>query len=280
MATSGSFDFDLTTTQIIELAYKQINQLPDGQTLTNEQYDFGRKMLNVFVKSLRSEGIMLWQQDFITVPLTASTKVLGSDGNDYECIKSHTTAAENKPVTGAKYPTYWKKLTTSTASAWSSGVSATAINQVALNTNIFSIDDGMVRNIADETNTTMQKITKSEFIERFDSNSTGRPIQYYFKRQSTPQVFLDPIPDDATKYVLEFTANVFPEDHDNLSDNPDFFQEFHLALVFGLAELLAFQSGISGTQLRDIQNKAFRELEKAKYGDNETGNLSFSPRLR
>jgi len=33
--------------------------------------------------------------------------VIGSDGNDYYCIKAHTAAAADKPITGANYTTYW-----------------------------------------------------------------------------------------------------------------------------------------------------------------------------
>jgi type IV pilus assembly protein PilY1 len=33
--------------------------------------------------------------------------VLGTNGNNYTCIKNHTAAAENRPITGASWATYW-----------------------------------------------------------------------------------------------------------------------------------------------------------------------------
>jgi Tfp pilus tip-associated adhesin PilY1 len=33
--------------------------------------------------------------------------VLGTDSNNYTCIKDHTAAAENRPITGASWATYW-----------------------------------------------------------------------------------------------------------------------------------------------------------------------------
>jgi Tfp pilus tip-associated adhesin PilY1 len=33
--------------------------------------------------------------------------VLGTDGNNYTCIKDHTGAVENRPITGASWATYW-----------------------------------------------------------------------------------------------------------------------------------------------------------------------------
>tara|TARA_B100001142_G_C14337261_1_gene656382 strand:- start:1082 stop:1921 length:840 start_codon:yes stop_codon:yes gene_type:complete len=279
MALSGSFDFDVTTNDIIELAYKMINRLPDGQVLTSEQVATGKKVLNMFIKSLRADGIFLWQQDFLSVPLVASSVVLGSDGNDYECIRNHTASADTKPITGSQYTSYWKKLSTSAGSAWVDGTSYTSINELVLNTNIISIEDGIIRHVTDQTNTKMNKITKSEYINRFDSNSTGVPIQYFFKRETTPKVFLYPYP-ESTNYVIEFTVNRYPEDFDVLDNNPDFFQEWHEAIYMGLAERLAIQAGIVGQELRDIQAMAFRALEAAKYADNESGILSVSPRLK
>ena len=97
MAISGSSDFNLITNEIIELAYKSINALRDGDTLTGGQYSTGRKLLNMIQKNL---GLLLWNQEIITVNLTASSIVLGSDGVDYECIRNHTASTSNKPVTG------------------------------------------------------------------------------------------------------------------------------------------------------------------------------------
>ena len=280
MATSSSYDFDVTTNDIIEMAFKVINVLPEGQTLSNEQYDTGKKMLNMMVKLWRAKGVFLWKQDNITVALTASSKVRGTDNIDYECIRNHTAAAENKPITGAKYKTYWKKLTTAAASSWVSGTAYTNIGQVSLDTNIISLDDGMVRDTGDEINTQIHKITRTEYLNRFDSNNSGKPIQYYFKRETTPQLYIHPIPDSATDYVLEFVANTFPEDFDSSNNNPDFFQEWHEPLVLGLAERLALQNGVTGQELKDIQTRAFRSYEEAKYIDNESGGLQFSPQLR
>lgn len=33
--------------------------------------------------------------------------VIGTDGNDYYCILAHTATADNEPITGANFATYW-----------------------------------------------------------------------------------------------------------------------------------------------------------------------------
>ncbi len=48
--------------------------------------------------------------------------VVGTDGNDYRLISSHTAAAGNEPVTGASWATYWvSNGTTGSGVAWEAG---------------------------------------------------------------------------------------------------------------------------------------------------------------
>ena len=48
--------------------------------------------------------------------------VIGTDSSVYKCIKAHTAAAANKPVTGADYATYWEVTTTNGSGvAWATG---------------------------------------------------------------------------------------------------------------------------------------------------------------
>ncbi|MBI5749043.1 MAG: hypothetical protein HZA00_07940 [Nitrospinae bacterium] len=48
--------------------------------------------------------------------------IYGSDGNQYRCILSHTSAASNKPITGASWATYWVATGVATSSDnWVSG---------------------------------------------------------------------------------------------------------------------------------------------------------------
>lgn len=279
MSTSGSFDFNLTTNEIVELSNKMVNALPEGQVLSNEQYSTGKKMLNMMVKSWRSKNIFLWQTDLIAVPLVASSVVLGTDGVDYECVKRHLSETGNAPTTGSSYGSFWKKLATNSGSSWAAGTNYTTICNPTLNTNITDIGEGFLRVLSSETNTQLSKITQSEFLKRFDSNNTGQPIQYWFKREETPSVFLHPYPDSSTNYILEFSAYRFPEDMDTGADNPDFLQEWLEALTFGLAERLAPQNGIFGNDLRDIQKMASRALEDARSIDHETGSIFISPTI-
>lgn len=54
-------------------------------------------------------------------PLTVETQsvVVGSDSNDYSCIKSHTSSSDNKPITGSNYLLFWEAG--GSGSAWVTG---------------------------------------------------------------------------------------------------------------------------------------------------------------
>lgn len=54
--------------------------------------------------------LIIEQGTTFTLDLTImqSSSVVGTDGEDYRCILSHTAAAANKPTTGANYLTYWE----------------------------------------------------------------------------------------------------------------------------------------------------------------------------
>ena len=47
------------------------------------------------------------------------SKIIGSDGKDYDCILSHTSSANDYPITGVNYQTYWQASRTSgQGAAW------------------------------------------------------------------------------------------------------------------------------------------------------------------
>ena len=51
--------------------------------------------------------------------------VLGTDGLNYTCIKDHTAAAENRPITGASWATYWAQQGTG-GGTWVAGTGYSA----------------------------------------------------------------------------------------------------------------------------------------------------------
>jgi hypothetical protein len=91
MATSGSFDFNLTRDDAIEVAMRHCGRLADGQTPSaNELTDVG-KVLNAMLKSWPNEGTQLHlQQKIYLFPAVAT--------NDFTL---HQTAASSNECTTA-----------------------------------------------------------------------------------------------------------------------------------------------------------------------------------
>jgi hypothetical protein len=55
-------------------------------------------------------------------PIYTTTIVTGTDALYYLCIKDHTSAAANHPITGADYATYWQATTATPNTTWGTGV--------------------------------------------------------------------------------------------------------------------------------------------------------------
>ncbi len=49
------------------------------------------------------------------------TVITGTDSNTYTCITKHTSAASNRPITGASYTTYWRQSGDGSPAAWATG---------------------------------------------------------------------------------------------------------------------------------------------------------------
>lgn len=57
--------------------------------------------------------------------IDSQSEVIGSDALNYACIRSHTSATTNKPITGANWRLYWEQ-TGSSGSAWAADTAYTA----------------------------------------------------------------------------------------------------------------------------------------------------------
>lgn len=52
----------------------------------------------------------------------APSAVLGTDGNNYRCIKTHTSSASTHPITGGDWATYWVLDNTLDGTPWVDGM--------------------------------------------------------------------------------------------------------------------------------------------------------------
>jgi hypothetical protein len=272
MAQSGSRDFNQTRQTIIEDALDIVG--PDSPT--NDQIVKAARSLNRMLKMWQAEGTSPWAIEWTTQTLTASDEVVGTDGNDYKCIRNHTSSSDNKPITGANYTTYWEATgETGSGGTWATSTAYTSLNQYALATTIIGVDEGaFVRN--NGTDTQMTPLTRAEYLRLANKTSEGTPIQYWFDRQHTPQIYLYPFPDDTTD-VIHLPVVRKLQDLDSQSDNPDLSEEWLMALVWGLAVEEAPKFGISVQEQQWLQTKAERYKNLAIRGTDDQGDLFIVP---
>ena len=276
--TSGSYDFYLTTNQYIELAYTQIGLKRQNQSLTPEQYETGRNILNAMVKSWATDNIFIWNLDWFTLPLHDSD-IRNVNGVDYQCIRNHISSLENQPGVGATQGSYWEALSSNSAVPWAVDNNYVTAGNYYLNNEIIGIECARIKE-NDGGYTLLHPFSESDFFSLGSPNTTGQTTRYYFRKKKTPEVFLYPVPDNTTDYSIEFSAYRYPQDFDSNGNYADFLQEWSEALYMGLAVRLAVQNGIFGQRLQDLKVLAEEAKENARACDHESGDFFIKPALR
>ena len=282
MSLSGSSNFNLNTTEICTAALKNLGAIEDGESISNDQLSEARKQLNVMVKQWRADNVMLWKETWLTYPFTTSSTVL-SGGVDYRCIRNHTSAAVTEPGVGAQWKSYWILLTTTAGAAWLTATDYTAIQNIAIGSDVIGLGDAFVRSgttsLSDQFVRT--DMTSDEYFGLGNKDSSGKTNQVYFDRGHTNSIFLYPRP-DSTSDVLNIEVFEFPEDFDTNTNTPDFLQEWLAALEDGLTLRLypRYPFG-SYSQLTDrfTNAKGTGSYDMARSADSSKGDIEFDPEI-
>lgn len=273
MTVSAVFTFDPSRTQIIEAAMKRIGVLTPGQSATSDQLVEGTFWLNLLVKALQNDGDRLWTEEWETYTLTASSEVLGSDGLNYECIRPHTSAASNKPVTGADWPTYWTQRGSS-GGAWATSTSYTSQGSFLLPARTVGVTKAYYRS-TQNNDLPIQLIKFSEYMDKHDKTLKGDPINIALDEDiSQPRVYMYPIPDQLDQVINILRIRPL-YDYDAPGDTSDFPQRWVEAIIFGLAERLGHVYGLDLNELQLLENRYREAKQKAKRDDTETVTTNF-----
>lgn len=272
MSTSGSTDWTLTRDQIIAAALEKLGVVQAGDSPTANQIASASTALNLMVKSWQNKGVFLWTVEWVTKTLSASSEVTGTDGSVYTCIRSHTSAASNRPVTGANWSTCWR-LRGSTGGGWLTTTSYSSIGDFAVESDTIGIEQAFLRT-NDYSDTPLEIIRRERFQEITDKSATGQPSFLFFDRRLSPQIFLWPIPNDSTD-VLHVQRVRALEDFDAAGNNADFPVRWLRALVYGLAADLADDYKRPITEFDRLFAKAERLFDEAKSGDSPISDTDF-----
>ena len=282
MALSGSYDFTLTRDDIINRTLRILKVVGQDSTPTANQYTNAALVLNAMFKEWRADKKrMLWTVEWLQLPLTASSVVVGTDGNDYECILNHTSVtATDKPITGSVYKGVWKATGgTGSGSVWANTTSYTSIHQVTLNSRIIGFESIFTaKNYSEQS---LTPLTFTEYLAMSDKTTEGAPTHVCLKRDSSSSIlYLYPRP-DSTNYIINVQSYRLLQDFDGATNNPDAIVEWFELISFGLAERLMYEYNLPSNEKSDIISMAMYLRDKVFGGDNESIDyLRLKPRVR
>ena len=122
---SGSYSYNLSSDilEVDNLFFRRDNSDFILESITRDEYkslqskkQSGDPTKYYLDKQLANPILHLWP-----VPKNSTSIVVGTDSNNYLCIKSHTSSSDSKPITGSNWSTYWE-LTTKSGVTWADSV--------------------------------------------------------------------------------------------------------------------------------------------------------------
>lgn len=314
MTTSGTVSFSVTAEDIIEKMLTDLGVIGEGQTPNAYQFAKGMLNLNMLVKAWQGQadfapGLKVWSRTRGQLVLDPTTSVyaLGPTSSNRwasNLVRTTITAncatgATSIPLTSTTGMTngdhfgvllqsgsiYWTTATFSgeTATISSPGLPSPAIangfvyDYTALNIQPLEILTGR---LVDSSNTTipLTKMTLQQYEAlptTIDPNTASDPLAYYYERQlGNGMLYLNTYPADLSKY-LDFVFLSPIEDFNEPTDNPDYPQNWFLALATGLTVISGptFQRPVT----QDMKDIATMALKIAQNQDPESTELYFQP---
>lgn len=278
MATSGSYDFTLTRDTLIKAALTHLKVIDQDGTPSSPQVNSASVALNAMVKAWRVDGVFLWSFEEATAVMVPSTIVVGTDGNDYQCIRAHTSTAANRPITGADWTSYWKATGgTGAGAAWVVTTAYVCIAENALPADTIGVERVYLRN-SSHLDIKLTPMTRDEYFALGNKTTKGTPSMYWFSRElGQSKLYLWPVPEDGATDVIHYDAVKKTQDFDGANDNPDFPEEWFEALYLGLASKLSMGYNIPVGERRELRAEAEIAKSIASGGDIENTSLQISP---
>ena len=186
MATSGSTDFKLQRSAIVQASLRVLGVLGEGETPSTAQTSICAEGFNVFIKSLQNKGINLWVRTWVQESLTA-TSVVSNGGSVYSCVKNHTSSASIEPGVSTGWTTYWEKTNGTATGAWSSSsVSYNYIGEIDLSSGYIGVESAFIReyNGTNNSDYELDILPFESYFKILDKNITpGIPSELFTRKR-------------------------------------------------------------------------------------------------
>ena len=149
----------------------------------------------------------------------------------------------------------------------------------SLNSNVIDVLDVVLRRTVNQTQTdiSMNRISRSEYINIPNKTTKARPSQFFFDKLNTPALQIWPAPENSTD-VIVFNKLVRMDDADKATNTMDMPFRFYPCFVAGLAYYLSQKKNPQLTpQLKSLYEEEFR---RAADQDEDRASFRVRPDIR
>ena len=306
MATSGSKDFTATRDEIINGAIRILGRNENYKLERSLELSHAGQALNMMVKSWQAEGIGLWMNveaalflddsnesydlgstgDHATASwVKTEVSTAGTSGSSTLVIDSGTgmTSSDNIGVQLDGGTMHWTTIssipgaTTATLTTALTGPTAVDNHVYTYTTKLdrpLEITEVRIRSDANNE-TTIDIVSRDEYMELSDKDSTGQASMVYYDPQLTNgKLFVWPAEDDLKKYI-KFTARLPFDDFDAAANNAEFPVEWLRVLKICLAAELSWEYELSSERIAMLTQRAEMAKRLLENFDSEHGTSVF-----
>jgi len=123
----------------------------------------------------------------------------------------------------------------------------------------------------------IDRISRGEYLNVPNKSTTGRPSQFYFNRQTSPEITLWPTPDSDTDQLVYYYITRI-EDADTSQNTTDVPYRFLPCMIAGLAYYLAMKKAPERVQLLKVVYE--EEFQRAADEDEDRVSLKLQPDIQ
>tara|TARA_R100001132_G_scaffold27304_1_gene32118 strand:+ start:358 stop:1260 length:903 start_codon:yes stop_codon:yes gene_type:complete len=258
MATSGSSDFNINATEIIEEAFERCGL----ELRTGYDARTARRSLNLMFADWANKGINLWKVEEVAqtlAQLSSSSAILTYPaGTITATVGSSTSLTIGETITGATSEVTASVITkptsttititvpsgSFTAAETITGSSSGATTTISANPDLSdvqsTIDILSAVSRRDNVDQSIDPIARASYLNIPNKNTQGRTSQFYFNRLITPTITIFQAPENSTDQIV-YNRFVRIQDIDAAVDDADIPFRFLPCLTSGLAYHIAMK---------------------------------------
>ena len=120
----------------------------------------------------------------------------------------------------------------------------------------------------------MERISRGDYLNIPNKSTTGRPSQFFFNRQTSPEMTVWPTPENSTDQIVYYYITRI-EDADKLTNTADVPYRFLPCMVSGLAYYLAIKK--SPERVQFLKAVYEEEFQRAADEDEDRVSLKLAP---